>query len=762
MARRLRVLGVIDHPTPLIGGAQISMAILLGRLRRVFGHRCQLVGPSAQPGASRAYGVAIRGLHDFEELAATIARFGPDVIVSALDASLPAAAFAGHYGIPHVVWTHSFEWAPPTRTERRLWRVSDDRVYPAADARRRVLTSAGAIFANSRFTQARLRERAGVSSVVVSPEFEAADYIVRRDDDRSRPFVTAVAGYGYKGADIVLGLAAAMPDVSFQLVGRIVEPWRSRAAALANVTLTPFVPARDYLATSRVVLVPSQWPEPFGRVVVEALANGIPTIASRTGGLVECGHGAVFVRAFRSIAAWQRALEGVLKNPGVLSRDRSRLRDSLKQTSHEGARLPVSLHSSQAPVVVANRVLSRVAGRSAPLRSRRRPVAAIVGDAGARTAFAIINTRWMAARSTGRVTLVARSGDAADWDIADAHVRHDFSRDFTSWPLPSTGRAIAVRTWDFGPYPRAWAEAITRDYDQLWVGTRWIRQQAIASGIPADRVKLVPLGVDSRAFSARGARYPLPRPGRFTFLFVGAPIPRKGFDVLLSAYLRGFRRGDPVRLVIKANPDDVFYAGADLRASLTAAMAEPTAPEIVFVDRFLSVAELASLYRAADVSVFPYRAEGFCLPILESMACGRPVIVPKFGAALDFCSSRTSFLVPARRISVPVPRRFAINTLGFEEDIEAVDFCEVDPVTLSSVMQHVATQPAEALRQKAARGLRVARRFTWEASRAAAEHAILAAFRRPVPVRFERTRADADRHRRVLETARDLYLGGLS
>lgn len=757
MARRLRVLGVIDSPTPLIGGAQISMAILLGQLRRVFGHDCKLVGPSAQPGASRAYGIAVRGLHDLEELAATITHFNPDVIVSALDGSIPAAAFASQYRIPHVVWAHSFEWTPPTRAERRLWRVSDERVYPAPDERRRVLTAASAILANSRYTQARLRERAGVSSVVVYPGFEVEDYVVRRDDDGARRFVTAVAGYGYKGADIVLGLAEAMPDVLFQLVGRIVEPWRGRAAALPNVTLTPFMPAHEYLATSGVVLVPSQWPEPFGRVAAEALANGIPTIVSRTGGLTECARGAVFVREFRSLAAWHHALEGVLKKPGILLGEAPRFPVSYPLTRSERSRLRVS---SPQPLAVAHRVLSRVARRRKNLP--RRPIAVLTGDADARTAFAMINAHWMAARSTGRVTLVAPNSKSPDRDIADVHVRHDFSRDFTSWPLPSSGRAIAVRTWDFGPYPRAWAEVITRDYDQLWVGTRWIRRQALASGIAADRIKVVPLGVDSRVFSPRGTRYPLPAPARFTFLFVGAPIARKGFDVLLRAYLAGFRRGDPVRLVIKANPDDVFYAGADLRASLAAAMAEATAPEIVFVDRFLSVAELASLYRAADVCVFPYRAEGFCLPILESMACGRPVIVPKFGAALDFCSSRTSFMVPARRISVPVPRRFAINTLGFEEDIEAVDFCEVDPATLAAVMRDVATQPVYALRQKATHGLRVARRFTWEASRATAERAILAALRRPVPVRFERTRAEAHRHRRVLEAARDLYLGGLS
>lgn len=722
------------------------MAILLGRLRREHGHVCRLVGTSAAPARFAAYGIRIQGLRDLEELRDTVVRFAPDVILSALDASVPAAALAALYGIPHVVAVHSFEWTPPTARERRAWQVSEDREYIAEPLRREVMRSASAVLANSRYMQRRLR-RARVSSVVVTPAFEPADFLVRAGDHARREFVTAVAGYGYKGAGIVLALAAAMPSVRFQLVGRVVEPWRRRAAALSNVAVVPHMAAREFLAGSRVVLVPSQWPEPFGRVAVEAIANGIPTIVSETGGLVECARGAVFVRRFRSAIAWQHALDAVLNEPGDLRNE-----DAGHVAAFDWRR------ASRVGTTIADRVLRRVVRKCRP--PRRRPIAILAGAADARTAFSLINQRWLARR--GEVDLIARSDAGADAAHADIHVRHDFSRDFPAWAPPPSGHLIAVRTWDFGPYPPEWVRVLVRDYDQLWVGTRWIAKQAVDSGVPANRVKVVPLGVDLRAFSPQGPRYPLPGPRRFTFLFVGAPIPRKGVDILIRAYLAGFRRQDAVRLVIKANPDDLFYVGADLRESLAGAMREPDAPQIVFVDRFLSVAELAALYRAADVSVFPYRAEGFCLPILESMACGRPVIVPKFGAALDFCSERTSFFTPARRISVPVPRRFAINTLGFEEDIDAVDFCEVDVAGLAARMRDIAARPAEALRRTGARARAVARAFTWEASRAAADRAMLDALRHPVPVRFVRMREEAERHAHVLATASRLYLGGVS
>lgn len=44
---------------------------------------------------------------------------------------------------------------------------------------------------------------------------------------------------------------------------------------------------RQYLAVTRVLMVPSVWEEPFGRGVVEAMVNGIPVVASDRGGLPE-------------------------------------------------------------------------------------------------------------------------------------------------------------------------------------------------------------------------------------------------------------------------------------------------------------------------------------------------------------------------------------------------------------------------------------------------------------------------------------------
>ncbi len=284
----------------------------------------------------------------------------------------------------------------------------------------------------------------------------------------------------------------------------------------------------------------------------------------------------------------------------------------------------------------------------------------------------------------------------------DRRWRWGLSRRFLEMPAPPEGHLVAVRTWAFGPFPKAWVDPLASQYDELWVHTRWVRRLAIRGGVPPNRVR-VPLGVDPALFQPGGRQYPLRTSTRFRFLFVGAPVLRKGVDVLLDAYLAAFTAAHDVCLVLKTNPTDVFYAGVDLRAQIAGAMNRPGAPQIELIDAVLTPPQLASVYRACSVGVVPYRADGFAMPILELMASGCRVIVPRFGACLDYCTTASSWLLPVRRIRVPVFRRMAINSLGFEEDIDEVDFCEVERPVLSAMLARVAAVPLAERQAMAAR-----------------------------------------------------------
>jgi glycosyltransferase involved in cell wall biosynthesis len=338
----------------------------------------------------------------------------------------------------------------------------------------------------------------------------------------------------------------------------------------------------------------------------------------------------------------------------------------------------------------------------------RRPTVRVHGRADDRTAFARVNARWRALlASSSRFRL-------DDSPAAGIVIHHDYESDFAALEPPAARRRIAVRTWDFGPFPRAWAERVNRDWHRLWVHSAWVAEQAVRGGVDPARVAVIPHGVDPAVFRADGPRSPPASTRTFRFLFLGSATRRKGIDVLLRAYERAFTAADDVCLVVKDRATDLFYEGTRWREAILERASSPGHPEIRYVEADLAAEELAALYRGCDVGVFPYRAEGFAIPILEAMGCGLPVVVPRFGACLDYCADERAFFVEAKRIRLPVRRRMAVNTLGFEVEVDEVDFCEVSVEALARTLRAIRDGGVGAVRARGAAATGFVReRFTW-------------------------------------------------
>jgi len=282
-------------------------------------------------------------------------------------------------------------------------------------------------------------------------------------------------------------------------------------------------------------------------------------------------------------------------------------------------------------------------------------------------------------------------------------VRHAWPPD---WKRPARGKLVVIQPWEFGSLPQPWVKA-SAGVDEFWVPSEYVRQVYIQSGVPAEKVTVVPNGVNVEQFHPQAAPLKLATCKKFKFLFVGGTIFRKGPDILLKAYLENFKATDDVCLVIKDFGGQSVYAGQTFEAKIRAAQAQPDAPEILYLNEELPPDALAGLYTACDCLVLPYRGEGFGLPVIEAMACGLPVIVTAGGATDDFVRADFAWRIPAER------KVFGDEISGLKLTSPGW-LLEPTPAALGRFLREAFADPAEIRRRGQLAAQHAAQFYTWQ------------------------------------------------
>lgn len=142
-----------------------------------------------------------------------------------------------------------------------------------------------------------------------------------------------------------------------------------------------------------------------------------------------------------------------------------------------------------------------------------------------------------------------------------------------------------------------------------------------AYGIPAERIRVIPLGVGA-PFLVADARAVAPPDDGSVILHVGDLHPRRNVGVLVEALALLRRRGDALKHTV------LVLAGAD-RGSGAAVQARADALGLGSAVHRVAAADDATVVawmRRASLLAYPSLYEGFGLPALEAMAAGTPVV----------------------------------------------------------------------------------------------------------------------------------------
>ena len=165
------------------------------------------------------------------------------------------------------------------------------------------------------------------------------------------------------------------------------------------------------------------------------------------------------------------------------------------------------------------------------------------------------------------------------------------------------------------------------DADVVIAASKFTRHSLLEVGVSAEKIHVVPYGVDSLVF-----RNDIAAPsGKPKVLFVGQPTARKGLGNLLNVW------------------QQLNNSKAELHIATGTTANEPknhSGGGIFWYNR-LSLPELVELMNRSDLIVLPSIAEGFGHVLLEGLSCGTPILCSNATAGPDILNDwEDGFIFP--------------------------------------------------------------------------------------------------------------------
>ena len=276
---------------------------------------------------------------------------------------------------------------------------------------------------------------------------------------------------------------------------------------------------------------------------------------------------------------------------------------------------------------------------------------------------------------------------------------------------PDHPRNLLKFVWENDKLPPLWKEVISV-YDEFVTINDFVKDmidEAIHP-IPKD-IHIVPHGVDTKVY------YPdtpllKKEEERFVFLSLGQWIKRKSFEETINAYFSEFTDDEKVTLVLKTyGQDNSFMTMKAIqntikRMSFDMKLKNP--PPVLILSQMFNEDALRMLYSSADCFVLPSRGESWCLPYMQSMACGVPAIAQEYGGQLTYMNNKNSFLIKPQSMNIS-------NGLGWYSPTNGLKWAVPSVENIRKAMRYAYEHPSEC-KKLGEQARKDVQKYTWEAS----------------------------------------------
>ncbi|NQS97818.1 MAG: glycosyltransferase [candidate division Zixibacteria bacterium] len=529
---------------------------------------------------------------------------------------------------------------------------------------RRMLDKVDRIFSNSEYMNQFQKRFSGRDEDVIYPVINF-DKVIPPVHDPA--FVTLGRPDNAKGLFILDAVAKLNPEVKYLAFGRHggLPPMIAK-----NILFFEHGDPRIMYSKARIMLMPSIWAEPFGRIPLEAMANGIPVIASRVGGLPEAGgDAALYIDEYTDPDKWHLAIERVENEPGLFQSmrekgfeqvklfkardDIGKLKSIIKETINRSAGTDAGVSAKtfaneQRTPAKSEPASSNGGKRSLHLKTpyylpisetfiyncfrnlKRYPPVILTNEIRNMEIFPlehpIIRFNHSPAEDPSFQTFIREICARFNPQLIHTHFGH-IGAEAVEWaemnglPLIASFYGKDASTYLDDPEWRQKFASLFHKAAAITVLSRDMKRRLAEAGCPQDKINIIHLGLNLKD-------YPFKRrilnPGEpVKFLCVGRLVEKKGFDDALRALAQARKAGKCQLRIIGEGPED---------EKLRALAIQLRVEKDVFFLGGQPVSYVRDEMAVNHILLAPSKAgsdgdkEGTPTVLMEAQACGLPII----------------------------------------------------------------------------------------------------------------------------------------